>query len=95
MDVFRRSSVPSLNSVLDGLEPARQVIHTEDNDWLVGDGINDPNLPGASVATHLRHVLDRDPTVEELASLPLGHVAFRDDPTKPWRVAQHEWPKEE
>jgi hypothetical protein len=29
-------------TVLDGSEPAREVIHTPDGSWLVGDGISDP-----------------------------------------------------
>jgi hypothetical protein len=34
-------------TVLDGTEPARVVIHADEGGWLVGDGVNDPNLPGA------------------------------------------------
>jgi hypothetical protein len=78
-------------TVLDGQEPAREVIHTDENSWLVGDGINDPNIDGGSIATHIRHVLELDPTLEELASLPLGQIATRDGPDQPWQFAQHEW----
>lgn len=46
-------------SVLEGEEPARLVVHTAGNDWAVGDGVNDPNLPGASVATHMWDVMSR------------------------------------
>jgi hypothetical protein len=35
-------------TVLDGHEPAREVVHADDGSWLVGDGVNDPNPPGAS-----------------------------------------------
>jgi len=79
-------------TVLDGEEPAREVIHTEDNSWLVGDGVYDPNLPGASVATHFMHVLEVDPTLVELASLPIGYIATREGPEQPWRLARHVWP---
>jgi hypothetical protein len=34
--------------VLDGSEPAREVIHADDNSWMVGDGVNDPKEPGAA-----------------------------------------------
>ena len=78
-------------TVLDGVEPAREVIHSDDNSWLVGDGINDPNVPGASIATHMRHVLALDPTVAQLASLPVGHIASRAEKHEPWRVARHLW----
>ena len=81
-------------TVLEGKEPAREVIHTLDNSWLIGDGINDPNLPGASTIAHIWHVVSEDPTLEPLASLPLGQIAQRDDPTQPWRLAEHTWADE-
>lgn len=81
-------------TVADGDEPAREVIHTEDNSWLVGDGIWDPNLPGAATVLHMHHLLEADPTLYELASLPLGHVATRDGRQGAWAIARHEWPDE-
>ncbi len=81
-------------SVLDGHEPAREVIHSDDNSWLIGDGIHDPNLPGASIATHIRHVIDADPTLEEMAGLPIGHIATRVEVNLPWQIARHEWADE-
>jgi len=76
-------------TVLDGSQPARIVIHDANGDWVVGDGINDPNLPGASVASHIGHVLDRNTSVASLADLPLGFVAEREDPGKAWVVSPH------
>ena len=78
-------------TVLEGQEPAREVIHTNDNSWLMGDGVHDPNVPGASIATHIRHVIDADPTLEELASLPLDHIAKRAGPHQPWQITRHAW----
>jgi hypothetical protein len=57
-------------TVLDGQLPARYVAHTEDNSWLVGDDLSDPNVEGAAIAAHIRHVVDADPTLEPLATLP-------------------------
>jgi hypothetical protein len=51
------------------LEPAREVIHTEEGDWLIGDGVSDPNAPGASITTHLWHAIERNSSNAELASL--------------------------
>src|SRR5437764_6171231 len=51
-------------TVLEGQLPARYVAHTDDNSWIVGDSINDPNDEGAAVAAHIRHVADRDPSLE-------------------------------
>jgi hypothetical protein len=81
-------------TVLDGIEPAREVIHTADGSWLVGDGVNDPNLDGACVVTGFRHVVDDDPTVEQLASIEPGHLAWRRSTESPWQVGPHEFPDE-
>src|SRR5438874_11904615 len=78
-------------TVLDGHLPALYVIHTPDNEWAVSDGINDPNVEGASMATHLRHVVDRDPTLEELATLPCGFEANRDEAGEKWRITPFNW----
>lgn len=32
------------NTILIGEQPAREVVHTPEGDWCVGDGINDPNV---------------------------------------------------
>lgn len=81
-------------TVLEGYEPAREVIHDEDNNWVVGDGITDPNLPGASVASHMMHVIERNSSVAELSSLPLGHIATREGQGTPWIIAPHEYPSD-
>jgi hypothetical protein len=81
-------------TVIDSKEPARLVIHTSDNSWIVGDGVNDPNLPDAAIAFHIHHVLQADPSLHVLAGLPLGHIATRDGPGRPWSTDKHEWPDE-
>ncbi|AEV83985.1 hypothetical protein ACWT_2963 [Actinoplanes sp. SE50] len=79
-------------TVLTGEEPARVVIHDEENDWLVGDGVNDPDLPGASVIACIATIADTDPGLAELATLPVGRIARRDEAGKPWTVDPHTWP---
>ncbi len=74
------------NTVLRGEEPAREVIHTPDNDWCLGDGVNDPNLPGASIARHIWHAIDRNSSIADLASMPPGHIAERSGPGNPWTI---------
>ncbi|HEX5996515.1 MAG TPA: hypothetical protein VFY84_15350 [Jiangellales bacterium] len=81
-------------TVLTGQEPARVVIHDEDNDWLISDGVNDPNLGGASVVACISHIAAADPAVAALATLPLGHVAERDEQHLPWTISVHAWPDE-
>jgi hypothetical protein len=73
-------------SVLEGDRPALLVAHSSEGDWMVGDGVDDPNQPGASVATHIRHVVDRDPSIGPLAGLPPGHLAVRESAGDPWVV---------
>jgi hypothetical protein len=73
-------------SVLDGKLPALIVGHTTDGGWYVGDGLNDPNLPGEVVATHIGHVIERNSAVALLATLPPGHEARRRSPGEAWRI---------
>lgn len=73
-------------TVLEGKQPALLIVHTAGNDWLVGDGVSDPNLPSAASGTHLSHLLVLDPSLAELCSLPLGFVAERASQEEPWRV---------
>jgi hypothetical protein len=82
-------------TVLDGREPARAVVHDADGDWLVSDEVNDPNLPGAAVLVCLRHVVDADPTLAGLATMPPGTVARRADRNDPWKFEDHTYPDDE
>lgn len=80
-------------SVLDGIEPAREVIHTDDGDWIVGDGVSDPNEPGAVVATHIWHAIERNSSIVGLAQLQPGQIATRKSPDDEWTITDHEWPE--
>lgn len=81
-------------TVLDGELPALMVAHTKDGDWLVADGENDPNEPDASVATHMRHVLASDPSIQPLASLAPGKRADRATAQAPWIVSEFAYEEE-
>ncbi|MFC6715651.1 hypothetical protein [Branchiibius cervicis] len=74
------------NTVLRGEEPAREVGHTADGEWFIGDGVNDPNLPGASTATHIWHAIERDSSIADLATMPPGHRASRPSAAEHWQV---------
>ncbi len=78
-------------TVLRGDEPAREVVHADDGSWLVGDGVNDPNEPGASTASHIWHAIEQNSSMVELANMPPGHIAKRSGPSDPWLVAAHHW----
>jgi len=78
-------------TVLNGLEPAREVIHAEDGSWLVGDGVNDPNAAGASTVTHIWHAIHQNSSIAELAIVPPGHMARRVGPGTEWRTEPLAW----
>ena len=82
-------------SVLEGRLPARYVAHTDDNDWIVGDEVNDPNVDGACVAAHMRHVVDLDPSLEPLATLPPGFQARRSSAEDSWEIEPLAWLSDE
>src|SRR5687768_14557825 len=66
-------------TVLSGDQPAREVIHAPDGSWLVGDGVNDPNPPGSSIATHMAHAIERNSSIAQLANMPPGRIAQRSE----------------
>lgn len=74
------------NSVLRGDEPAREVLHTPDGEWCIGDGVTNPNVPGAVTATHIVHAIERNSSISSLATMPPGHIARRPDPGADWQV---------
>ncbi|GEK20458.1 hypothetical protein CXY01_09780 [Cellulomonas xylanilytica] len=73
-------------TVLDGTEPAREVVHFSDGSWAIGDGVSDPNLPGAAVATHIWHAIAQNSSIAGLAQMPPGSLARRPGPGEPWQV---------
>ncbi|KQR08513.1 hypothetical protein [Cellulomonas sp. Leaf334] len=73
-------------TVLDGTSPAREVLHDHDGTWAIGDGVSDPNPPGASVATHIWHAIEWNSSIAELARMPPGTLARRAGPGDPWQI---------
>ena len=73
-------------TVLSGELPALEVVHTPDGSWAVGAGVNDPNLPGASIATQIWHAIATNSSIATLATLPPGHIARRPGPNKAWSI---------
>lgn len=82
-------------TVAGGELPALVVVHDADNDWLIGDGINDPNSYEASGLFHLSHIVDLDPSIAATATLPLGHIAWRNSPDEAWIVETFAYEEEE
>jgi hypothetical protein len=79
-------------TVANGEMPALVVIHDDEGDWLVGDGVSDPNVSGASELCHLAHVVHVDPRVAEVLDIAAGHAAYRLDADSPWKTGSWEYP---
>jgi hypothetical protein len=94
---FDRSVFPSdlgavvIKTVLNGELPALQVVHTPDNRWAIGDGLHDPNEPEACEVAHIWHVLQRDATLRQLSTLPVGYQADREGVGSPWVIRKFDW----
>jgi hypothetical protein len=73
-------------TVLTGELPAREVVHTPDGSWAIGDGVNDPNLPGASEIAHIAHAVALNSSIADLATMRPGHIAERGGPNEPWEI---------
>jgi hypothetical protein len=80
-----------MRTVLSQDHPALHVAHGPDGSWMIADGIGDPNETGACIATHIWHVVTRDPTIEELAGMPPGSQANRRSITDSWTVSPFEY----
>ncbi|GAB1688598.1 hypothetical protein KRM28CT15_04010 [Krasilnikovia sp. M28-CT-15] len=62
------------------------MVHDDENEWIVQDGMSDPCAPGASIICHILHLTEADPAVASVASLPMGHVAWRKAADDPWTI---------
>ena len=68
--------------VLSGDEPVRLVIHHGDGTW---DFLcNTTSAPADVVTVHAAEVFNRFADLAELADLPKGYLAEREDPGAPW-----------
>ncbi|GHF77100.1 hypothetical protein GCM10018790_64010 [Kitasatospora xanthocidica] len=57
-----------------------------EGDWLIGDGINDPNLPDTSGVYCLACLVEEDASVSGTADLQPGCAAYRDEPGLAWTI---------
>lgn len=73
-------------TVLSGELPVLVVIHDDDGDWLIGDAVTDASDPEFLAIGHVRHLVERDPSIGETAGLPRGYAARRVSPSAPWTI---------
>jgi len=73
-------------SILRGGKPILLVSHDEDG-WQFLDG-DIPRMEDAAIVS-LQHIARHDLSLTELADLPVGWQAWREDATSPWKRAVH------
>ena len=69
--------------VLDG-SPIVWVCHDEDDDWQFF--AEEPVSEDEGRVVHLRHLLELDPSLHEVMSMPMGRAASRSDRQQPWSI---------
>jgi hypothetical protein len=76
-------------TIYERTEPVTYVSHdADDGAWqFLGDSMDDG---GGPVLVCLHHPIDDDPSLSELADLPLGWYAKRNKPGEPWTRRQKE-----
>lgn len=74
----------SLRDIMEGRRPILFVQHDEDGMWVFTDGRDAPHEDDA-VVLGLGCVVHLDQSIVELADLPLGWRAWRDDAQMPWQ----------
>ncbi len=78
------TAVFTTNEVMVGNSPIVYVMHDEDGDWQFfgpDEKVQDQDI----MIVSLQQVIQRDPSVLELADLPRGAAATRGDGTAPWK----------
>ncbi|MEH6415782.1 hypothetical protein [Pseudomonas sp. CGJS7] len=68
--------------VLDGSRQVLEVYHDHEGDWQFMCGIT--NAPADGKVVCLGCMIDRDPTLTQLADMPSGWFAYRESPDEPW-----------
>jgi hypothetical protein len=75
-----------MNSIIESRRPALQVVHFDTGIWGVADAVDAPTTRNMT-ATHLRHVLEADPTIAGLATMPPSYQADREAVGDPWVIS--------
>jgi hypothetical protein len=76
-------AVITLWPILNGLEPIRHVTHDSDDHGWQFLGLGDAEIETSAVVS-LRHIVEKDPSVRDLADLPPGWHAWRGSIAEPW-----------
>jgi hypothetical protein len=77
-------AVMTTRPVMSGASWIANVFHHEDDGGWQFHGVEDPDMDAAMIVA-LKSVLDLDPSIAEVADLPLGWQAWRRGPNEPWQ----------
>lgn len=79
----------TLRPILEGEQPILAVFHdVADRGWQFLAGDEEPDLDDGRVV-ELAAMVAVDPSVADLADLPIGWVAWRESPDEPWQRGPH------
>ncbi len=82
-------AVITLKRIIWENQPIRYVSHDEDDHgWQFLDGNDIVEEDGAIVC--LEEIVELDPAVLEIAHIPPGYFAWREEPDAPWNIEKHE-----
>lgn len=74
----------TLKRILSGASIVRMAVHSPSGEWQILDGEQVEQKDAAIVG--LSEIVEHDPSLVQLASLPRGWEAFREQPGTPWFV---------
>lgn len=77
-------AVITTRPVMSGASWIANVFHNEDDGCWQFHGVEDPEMDAATVVA-LKNVLELDPSISEVADLPLGWQAWRRGPNELWQ----------
>ena len=84
----RNCATFTIRQILDGSEPILLVVHDEDDNCWKFIGTTDASVAESKVVC-LEEIVRLDPTVLEVADLPPGWQAVRDEVGGEWTRRQH------
>ncbi|MEP7706798.1 hypothetical protein [Paraglaciecola sp. 25GB23A] len=87
-DCAINTCVVTTKFVYDRSEPIVQVTHYEDDEWQFMCNTTDD--PDDGIVVCMGCFFQKFPEIAELASLPLGWDAYREDVTQPWDIEELE-----
>lgn len=82
-DQPRNCAVFTIRQILNGLEPILHVTHDSDDHGWQFLGLGDARIEDAAIVS-LDEIVERDPTVRDVADLPPGWRAWRGSIDDPW-----------